>query len=393
MESAGRIDFSMTDGTRLDLGSLPLGSIHEIDFSVAQMPQGRAGAVESSCSCLQPLGWEEGRSPGVPALRARYFAVRPGPIDVQLAVNRPGGGDRPAIVRITGEVLPGDPDLSGRLSELVRVPRFDFGSLEPAMTTPVSDALAAVRSGTAVVIDVRPAGDFAESHVHGSLNIPVAQLTASPAFRGRDLVLTGPVVVTGPLQQACQRLRSQTKARVSIVPGGVSAWQLAGAEVFHLLDPAPVIGRVALAEIAERLHGQAVVHAGIRVDDFAFRYLFPDGEAIPPASGGNEPSGDEAAVRQWIDARLGSGAAAVILVDGAGDRFALFNEHAPAAWRGRVHYLRASFRDYQESAGRLATLAAAVPGEGRSSVNGYARRDGLRRTNLPSAPGCGSCPK
>jgi rhodanese-related sulfurtransferase len=391
--SSGRIDFSLADGTRFDLGRLPLGSITELTFTVEQMKPGRPGAVESSCSCLQPLGWEDGSSPGIPAIRARYFAVRPGPIDVQLAVNAPEGNGPPATVRVTGEVLPGDPAMAANLSELVRLPRFDFGSLEQGIATTASDAMESVRSGRAIVIDVRSAEDFAESHVNGSLNIPVAQLTASPAFRGRDLILTGPVLVTGPLQQACLRLRTQTKARVTVVPGGVPAWQLAGADVFHLIDPAPAIGRVALPEIAERLHGQQVVHAGIRVDDFAFRYLFPDGERIPLPTGAGAPPDDATAVRQWIEARLASAPATIVIVDGAGDRFALFNEQAPANWRGRVHYLRTSFPDYQEAAARLATLAAAVPGEGRSSVNGYARRDGLRRTNLPSAPGCGSCPK
>lgn len=391
--ASGRIDFSAANGTGFDLGQLSLGSIKELTFTVEGMKPGRPGAVESSCSCLQPLGWEDGPSPGLPAIRVRYFAVRPGPIEVQLAVNAPGGGGPPATVRVTGAVLPGDPALAANLSDLVRLPRFDFGSLEPGIATTASDAMESVRSGRAVVIDVRSAEDFAESHVNGSLNIPVAQLTASPAFRGRDLILTGPVLVTGPLQQACLRLRTQTKARVVVVPGGVPAWQLAGAEVFQLIDPAPAIGRVALPEIAERLHGQQAVHAGIRVDDFAFRYLFPDGERIPLPAGAEAPPDDAAAVRQWIEARLAATPAAIVIVDGAGDRFALFNEQAPANWRGRVHYLRTSFSDYQEAAARLATLAAAVPGEGRSSVNGYARRDGLRRTNLPSAPGCGSCPK
>jgi hypothetical protein len=164
----------------------------------------------------------------------------------------------------------------------------------------------------------------------------------------------------------------------------VQGWEAAGAAVFHQLDPRPVIGAVGLADAVERVAGQGAVIGAAGVDDFDRQYFFPESEALPEAAG---------AWREWVEGALRKTTGPVVLVDVMGDRFGVLNQGAPASWLGRVYYLRAPVSMYQEAVSRMATLAAAEPGQGTSSVHGFARSDRLRRANLPSVPGCGTCPK
>ena len=41
---------------------------------------------------------------------------------------------------------------------------------------PITEAKEAVKSGKAVVVDVRSAADYAASHVHGAISIPLAEI-------------------------------------------------------------------------------------------------------------------------------------------------------------------------------------------------------------------------
>ena len=378
------IDFGAEREAFYELGKVALGSISPLSFGVTGVDGGAIGEVASSCACLR-MGLTGGKG-AESAISGRYFAVNSGKVDVTLAVSRvdAGGKEAVATIRVIGEVLPGDPAVAARLSAIARTPLLDFGVEEPGLRTEAGVANAAVKAGRAMVIDVRAAEEYAESHVVGSLNIPVSQLKVSPAFRGRDLYLTGPALVTGPLQQACVQLRKQTSAKVFVVLGGVQGWEAAGAAVFHQLDPRPVIGAVGLADAVERVAGQGAVFGAAGVDDFDRQYFFPESEALPEAAG---------AWREWVEGALRKTTGPVVLVDVMGDRFGVLNQGAPASWLGRVFYLRAPVSMYQEAVSRMATLAAAEPGQGTSSVHGFARSDRLRRANLPSVPGCGTCPK
>lgn len=374
-----------TDGEVVcELGKVALGSISPLSFAVRGLDGGAIGEVASSCACLR-MGLAGGET-AEPVIAGRYFAVSSGKVDVTLAVSRvdAGGKEAVATVRIVGEVLPGDPVVAARLAEIARTPLLEFGVEDPGLRTEAGVAQAEVKAGRGMVIDVRAADEYAESHVVGSLNIPVSQLKVSPAFRGRDLYLTGPVLLTGPLQQACVQLRKQTSAKVFVVPGGVQKWEAAGAAVFHQLDPRPVIGGVGLADAVERVGGQGVVMGVGGMEAFERQYFFPESEALPDAAG---------AWRGWVEEKLKEVTGPVVLVDVMGDRFGVLNQGAPASWLGRVYYLRSPVSTYREAVSRMAALAAAEPGQGTSSVHGFARSDRLRRANLPSVPGCGTCPK
>lgn len=383
-ERVQAFDFRSDQEVVHDIGKLALGSVSSLSYGVAGMDGGQIDEVASSCTCLR-MGVSGGKG-AASVVEGRYFAVNPGKVDVTLAVSRVDGDGKAAVatIRIRGEVLAGDPAVAARLSEIVRTPLLDFGIEEPGLRTEAAAAHAVVKAGRGMVIDVRAAEEYAESHVVGSLNIPVSHLKVSPAFRGRDLYLTGSALMTGPMQQACAQLRKQTSAKVFVVPGGVQAWEAAGAAVFHQLDPRPVIGAVGLAEAAERVAGQGVVIGAAGMNEFERQYFFPESEALPDAVG---------AWRGWVDDKLRSATGPVVLVDLLGNRFGAMNQDAPASWLGRVYYLRAPVSSYQEAVSRMAELAAAEPGQGTSSVHGFARSDRLRRANLPSVPGCGTCPK
>jgi len=51
---------------------------------------------------------------------------------------------------------------------------------------PVAEAKEAVKSGKAVVVDVRSAADYAAAHVHGALSIPLAEIEQRSKELPRD---------------------------------------------------------------------------------------------------------------------------------------------------------------------------------------------------------------
>ncbi|RYD27571.1 MAG: hypothetical protein EOP86_24330, partial [Verrucomicrobiaceae bacterium] len=107
----------------LDMGMLGLGSIRELALTLNQKGQGKIRQVESSCSCLQTLGAPAGEDAS-PLLKARYMAVRPGPVEVNLAFSRTGADGREEILtaKVTGTVGGGDPAWSEQLVEMVKAP-------------------------------------------------------------------------------------------------------------------------------------------------------------------------------------------------------------------------------------------------------------------------------
>lgn len=378
------LNLMATEEPVIDLGNMPLGAVRDLKFDLAGLEGGQVKEVQSSCSCLQTMG-PASAQPSV--LEGRYFAVRAGRVDVSLAFSRVDAAGKPGIftARIIGGVLPGDEALAARLTEFTKHPLLSYGQAEPKLLSSAGEAMAAVEAKRGIVIDVRPADEFARSHLEGSLNIPLAGLRPSAAFRGRDLYLTGPALLTGPLQKASAQLQREGSAKVFIVTGGVQAWQAAGGKVFQELDPGPVIGSLSVSEIAQRVSGQKVKFLGTAPGgDFEFHYLFPEGTLALPGSGPAD----------WIEAQLKEQpSSCLVLLDASGKNYGLLNQNAPQHWLGRVYYLQAPFSDYQESTGRMSQLAAAGPTRPTSAVRGMAHPDGMHRTSLPSAPGCGTCPK
>jgi rhodanese-related sulfurtransferase len=90
-------------------------------------------------------------------------------------------------------------------------------------------AMAMVKAGEAVVVDVREPGEFAGGHLPGAHNIPLGQLSGArlEPQAGKTLLL---VCASGMRSaRGCAALGPQTGA-VSLA-GGVKAWRAAGGEV------------------------------------------------------------------------------------------------------------------------------------------------------------------
>ena len=88
---------------------------------------------------------------------------------------------------------------------------------------------ALVNRDNALVIDLRPAADFAKGHISGSKNVQMSQF--DPENRQLAPARALPVVLVCKAGQtagdAAKRLRKAGFASVSVLEGGVQAWQAA----------------------------------------------------------------------------------------------------------------------------------------------------------------------
>lgn len=97
----------------------------------------------------------------------------------------------------------------------------DKGSVDPVAATEL------INHKDAVVIDVRPAADFAKGHIINAQNIPINgfknQIGALQKYKDGPLVVTCRSGAQASL--ACQQLRKADFAEVYNLRGGVLAWQ------------------------------------------------------------------------------------------------------------------------------------------------------------------------
>jgi len=79
----------------------------------------------------------------------------------------------------------------------------------------------------ALVLDVRPAADFAQGHIINAVNVPMSGLTKQigtlQKHKGRPIVVTCRSGSQSSI--ACQELRKEGFERVHNLRGGVLAWQ------------------------------------------------------------------------------------------------------------------------------------------------------------------------
>ena len=104
-------------------------------------------------------------------------------------------------------------EIAGRLGGVRRI--------GPAQLT------ALINRDDALLVDVRPAADFAKGHIAGSKNVQMAQFDPENKHLAPAKAL--PVVLVCKLGQtatdAAKRLRKAGFTNVSILEGGVQAWQ------------------------------------------------------------------------------------------------------------------------------------------------------------------------
>lgn len=97
----------------------------------------------------------------------------------------------------------------------------DRGSVDPLKATEL------INHKDAVVIDVRPAADFAKGHIINALNVPSNgfnnQMVALAKHKGKPIVVN--CRSGGQSMSACRQLRKEGFEEVYNLKGGILAWQ------------------------------------------------------------------------------------------------------------------------------------------------------------------------
>jgi rhodanese-related sulfurtransferase/DNA-binding transcriptional ArsR family regulator len=119
-----------------------------------------------------------------------------------------------------------------RLAELERVVRDQFGDRSDPEPVTMKELLARARSGKVVILDTRPASEFAAGHIAGALSVPVDELKRRLAElpKGKEFVAycRGPYCVYA--DRAVEMLRASGRRARRLV-GGFPEWRVAGLPV------------------------------------------------------------------------------------------------------------------------------------------------------------------
>ena len=97
----------------------------------------------------------------------------------------------------------------------------DRGNVDPLKATEL------INRQEAVVIDVRPAADFAKGHIINAINVPFNgfknQMAALAKHKGKPIVVN--CRSGGQSMAACRQLRKEGFEDVHNLKGGILAWQ------------------------------------------------------------------------------------------------------------------------------------------------------------------------
>ncbi|WP_018986069.1 rhodanese-like domain-containing protein [Methylophilus methylotrophus] len=91
----------------------------------------------------------------------------------------------------------------------------------------VTEAVVLMNRKSALVLDVRDAGEFAQGHLQGARNIPLSQLDARSKelekFRDKPVLI---VCQRGSrASKAAKLLKAQNFSALNVLKGGMQAWQ------------------------------------------------------------------------------------------------------------------------------------------------------------------------
>lgn len=106
-----------------------------------------------------------------------------------------------------------------------------------------------LKNPTTLLVDVRPAQDYAAFHLEGALNASVAEVAASRVFRGKSVILVGSGKGERELYSGCARLRRVGLKQVSVLRGGMTAAPLLGSLAQGHVPDASRLGRLSPAEL------------------------------------------------------------------------------------------------------------------------------------------------
>jgi rhodanese-related sulfurtransferase/DNA-binding transcriptional ArsR family regulator len=119
-----------------------------------------------------------------------------------------------------------------RLAEMDRLVRENFGDRSAAEAVSMEDLLARARSGEVVVLDTRPAREFAAGHIAGAISMPVddlgQRLAELPRKKKYVAYCRGPYCVYA--DRAVEMLRASGR-RAQRLRDGFPEWRAAGLPV------------------------------------------------------------------------------------------------------------------------------------------------------------------
>lgn len=119
-----------------------------------------------------------------------------------------------------------------RLAELERVVREEFGDRAAAEPVSMEELLRRGRSGDVVVLDTRPAGEYAAGHIAGALSMPVGDLERRlhelPKRKAFVAYCRGPYCIYA--DRAVELLRASGR-RANRLREGFPEWRAAGLPV------------------------------------------------------------------------------------------------------------------------------------------------------------------
>jgi hydroxyacylglutathione hydrolase len=166
---------------------------------------------------------------------------------------------RDQFVRELTANLPARPDYFLQDAEINREGASALADLPPLPALPAAEVKVEIERGIPA-LDVRPAEQFAQAHVPGSINIALSGQFAS--WAGALLGLSSPLILIADTPEQIEEARMRL-ARVGIedvrgfLAGGVEGWRAAGLEVAQ-------IPQMTVKELQERLLGNGLCVIDVR---------------------------------------------------------------------------------------------------------------------------------
>jgi rhodanese-related sulfurtransferase/DNA-binding transcriptional ArsR family regulator len=130
-----------------------------------------------------------------------------------------------------------------RLAELERIVRDEFGDRSEAEPVSMKELLRRRRSGDVVVLDTRPAGEYAAGHIPGALSMPVddleRRLKELPRKKAYVAYCRGPYCIYA--DRAVEILKANGRRRAQRLREGFPDWRAAGLPMESQTAPAAAV--------------------------------------------------------------------------------------------------------------------------------------------------------
>ena len=144
-----------------------------------------------------------------------------------------------------------------------------------------------------MIVDSRPAAEFRQVRIPGSIHLPLRSLLARPYLKTRQLLLVDRGYLGAELESGCREFRSAGFTSVGIIEGGLNAW----AQTMGDLE-GDRAARSALNLIPARLFARHTTGALARPRRLGARFTRPGGARSRRRA--RPPGGDPAAFRREL---------------------------------------------------------------------------------------------